>query len=285
MLQNCRVEGAVECLYRLGIQIMDRLTIPTFCFRLGVIERVFGNLDPSVDRLIHLLSTATSAAMASLRRPSVYMPSVKVSLPPSVNPRRDGPSTSEGKDGKRNARKSRVGDAIKKRLSMRSVARFGLEHRLIDHRYAGGDEVMGEAPPMPGKPSAFLTAGSYAPSRGRAMADVDVDDDEDSGETRFHQFASPDFGRNVFEPTDGQDEVIRRRGAADMTRDEEWDLEELGKDGFDLNDFMRRTLTGADEEEVKRFKAALMRQKDRNGADLQRNVFKQYVVLSCIAAD
>lgn len=57
--------------------------------------------------------------MASLRRPSVYMPSVKVSLPSAITPRRDDPSSSQAKDGKRNARKSRVGDAIKKRLSMR----------------------------------------------------------------------------------------------------------------------------------------------------------------------
>jgi len=72
-----------------------------------------------------------------------------------------------------------------------------------------------------------------------------------------------------------QDERIRRRGAADLTKDEEWNFEELEKDGVDLNAFIRRTLTGADDDEVTRFKAALMRQKQSNAKELQRSVFKQ----------
>lgn len=137
---------------------------------------------------------------------------------------------------------------------------------------------MAEPPPLPGQPSAFLSTDPYTASRSRVA--LDVDDDEDTGESRFHQFASPDFGRGTLEGADGQDEAIHRRGAADMTREEEWDLDELGKDGFDMNDYMRRTLTGADKEEIKRFKAALMRQKGRNATDLQRNVFKQYVLIA-----
>lgn len=135
---------------------------------------------------------------------------------------------------------------------------------------------MAEPPPMPGQPSAFLTADPYGGGRSRAA--LDIDDDEDLGASNFHQFASPDFGRGT-EGTNGQEEAIRRRGASDMTREEEWDLEELGKEGFDMNDFMRRTLTGADSEEIKRLKAALMRQKGRNAMDQQRNVFKQYVLI------
>lgn len=127
---------------------------------------------------------------------------------------------------------------------------------------------MSEPPPMPGQPSAFLTTGGYGAGRSR----LDADDDEDTGANNFHQYASPDFGRGA---ADGQEEAIGRRGGADATRDEEWDLEELGKEGFDVNDFMRRTLAGADSEEVKRLKAALMRQKDTNAKDQQRNVFKQ----------
>ena len=69
--------------------------------------------------------------------------------------------------------------------------------------------------------------------------------------------------------------MIRRRGATDLTRDNEWDFEELSKDGVDVNAFLKKTLTGADEEEVKRFKVALMRYKEKNGKDLQQNVFKQ----------
>ena len=127
---------------------------------------------------------------------------------------------------------------------------------------------MAEAPPMPGQPSAFLTAGGYGAGRSR----IDIEGDEDSGANNFHQFASPDFGGRA---TDGQEEMIGRRGGADKMRDDEWDLEELGKEGFDVNDFMRRTLAGADSEEVKRLKAALMRQKDTNAKDQQRNVFRQ----------
>lgn len=133
---------------------------------------------------------------------------------------------------------------------------------------------MAAPPPMPGQPSAFLNSDPYTTGRSRPMS---MDDDDETGTSRFHQFSSPEFAQSGFDNQDGQDEHIRRRGGADDTREEEWDLEELGKDQFDLNDFMRRTLTGADDQEVKRFKAALMRQKDRNAKDMQRNVFKQYV--------
>lgn len=132
---------------------------------------------------------------------------------------------------------------------------------------------MAAPPPMPGQPSAFLDTDPYTTTRRQVSMDLE----DEVGTSRFHQFASPEFNQGAFENIDGQDEQIRRRGAADDTREEEWDLEELGKDQFDLNDFMRRTLTGADDQEVKRFKAALMRQKDRNAKDMQRNVFKQYV--------
>ena len=129
---------------------------------------------------------------------------------------------------------------------------------------------MAAPPPLPGQPSAFLNSDPYTNRR-----PVSMDLEDETGVSRFHQFASPEFNQGGFENADGQDEQIRRRGGADDSREEEWDLEELGKDQFDLNDFMRRTLTGADDQEIKRFKAALMRQKDRNAKDMQRNVFKQ----------
>jgi hypothetical protein len=131
---------------------------------------------------------------------------------------------------------------------------------------------MAAPPPMPGQPSAFLNSDPYSTGRSHRIS---MDEDDDTGASRFHQFSSPEFAQTGFDNTDGQDEQIRRRGGADDSREEEWDLEELGKDQFDLNDFMRRTLTGADDQEIKRFKAALMRQKDRNAKDMQRNVFKQ----------
>jgi hypothetical protein len=133
---------------------------------------------------------------------------------------------------------------------------------------------MAAPPPMPGQPSAFLNSDPYTSGRSRPIS---MDDEDEAGVSRFHQFASPEFAQGAFENNDGQDEQIRRRGGADDTKEEEWDLEELGKDQFDMNDYMRRTLTGADDQEVKRFTAALMRQKERNARDLQRNVFKQCV--------
>jgi t-SNARE complex subunit (syntaxin) len=76
------------------------------------------------------------------------------------------------------------------------------------------------------------------------------------------------------------DETIRRRGAIDTAHEEEWDIEELSKEGVDINGFIKRTLTGADEEEVKRFKAALQRYKQQTAKELQRSVFKQYVQMA-----
>jgi hypothetical protein len=73
---------------------------------------------PVVLDLIYRTSTKLYT-MASLRRPSVYMPA-GVNISPQKPARRDEPSSSS-KNSKLNARKSRVGDAIKKRLSMRLV--------------------------------------------------------------------------------------------------------------------------------------------------------------------
>ena len=130
-------------------------------------------------------------------------------------------------------------------------------------RYAGTDDFLSSAPPP--MPEQDLTA-DVDPYQG-------IEDEE--GTSRFGQFASSDFQQSGFTMAGKGDEGIRRRGAADMTREEEWDMEELGKEGFDLQAFMRRSLTGADEEEKKRFKAALMRIKQSNAKELQRNVFKQ----------
>jgi hypothetical protein len=130
-------------------------------------------------------------------------------------------------------------------------------------RYAGTDNFLSSVPPpMPGQGMAV----DEDPYQG-------IEDDE--GASRFGQFASSDFQQSAFSMAGKGEEGIRRRGAADMTHEEEWDMEELGKEGFDLQAFLRRSLTGADEEEKTRFKAALMRIKQANAKELQRNVFKQ----------
>lgn len=75
------------------------------------------------------------------------------------------------------------------------------------------------------------------------------------------------------------DESIRRRGAADATLEEEWNLEELSNEKIDAQAYAKKVLTGADEEEKRRFVAALMREKQANKKELQRTVFKQQVFL------
>jgi hypothetical protein len=129
------------------------------------------------------------------------------------------------------------------------------------------------------------------------MAPRDDDDDDrlrETGDSKFGQFSSNDFDRSGFgQPgasaggragvgagvgagrASAGEEGIRRRGAVDTSREDEWGLDELGKDVFDLQGFMKRSLTGADDEEKKRFRAALERMRQQNQRDLQRNVFKQ----------
>lgn len=135
-------------------------------------------------------------------------------------------------------------------------------------RYAGTEDFVTSAPPppLPGQRN-FLDNDPY-----QGITDEPYED----GTSRFAEFASSDFASSGFSGKRG-DEGIRRRGAADMTKEEEWDFEELDKEGFDVQAFLRRTLTGADGEEVKRFTAALQRSKQANAKELQRNVFKQYV--------
>lgn len=135
---------------------------------------------------------------------------------------------------------------------------------------------------MPGQPSSFLSSDPYQTAipvdiAGSAIAEEDEPIDDVIGESRFGMFGSNEFAQTGFGSgqTSVQDERIRRRGAADLTRDEEWDFEELNRDGVDVNAFIKQRLTGADEDEVARFKAALMRQKQSNAKELQRNVFKQ----------
>lgn len=145
-------------------------------------------------------------------------------------------------------------------------------------RYVGNDTPFSQPPPLPGQ--AFLSTDPYEAGPSRVPEPEDDDIDEVGG-SRFHQFASPEFAQSGFEAATGltspQDEAIRRRGATDFTHEEEWNLDELDKEGVDVNAYLKRTLTGADDEEVKRFKAALMRYKEKNAKDLQQNVFKQYV--------
>lgn len=192
--------------------------------------------------------------MASLRRPSQAIPRSQQQHPhfAQQNDNTLRPPLPPNAAASAQKRKSRVGDKIKKRMSM---------------RYAGTEDFLSSAPPPLPNQGTFLDQDPYQ----------GITHDEPEGEvgtSRFGEFASTDFQQSGFGGKRG-DEGIRRRGAADMTREEEWDFEELGKDGVDVQGFLKRTLTGADEEEVKRFTAALQRSKQANAKELQRNVFKQ----------
>ncbi|WWC91120.1 uncharacterized protein L201_006061 [Kwoniella dendrophila CBS 6074] len=235
--------------------------------------------------------------MASLRRPSAAIQKGQGNhgLIQS-GPRPPLPSDHEKK---RDARKSTVGDKIRKRMSM---------------RYMGTDQLPSEPIPpipIPGR-GAGVAGGDFLDSDPYGGADfTPLPDDAETGETYFNQFGSPEFKQSGF----GQggpstspekslhiennragfgsgarlalnnEEGIRRRGAEDLTREEEFDLNELDKDDFNLNDYLRRTLTGADDEEKKRFKAALMREKQNNKKELQKNVFRHYAEFVTISKE
>lgn len=84
-----------------------------------------------------------------------------------------------------------------------------------------------------------------------------------------------------------QDEQIGHRPAPKVQ--EEWDFRALSDEKVDVNackwsrlEFgllvvIRKALTGADDEEKKRFVAALLQSRAGNAQDLQKNVFKQCV--------
>ncbi|WWC73016.1 uncharacterized protein I206_106981 [Kwoniella pini CBS 10737] len=221
--------------------------------------------------------------MASLRRPSAAIPKGQGN---DGGPRPPVPSMNEKK---KDARKSKVGDKIRKRMSM---------------RYMGNDQLpISTIPPLPitGQ-NDFLDSDPYG------GADfTPLPDDAQTGETYFNQFGSPEFSKLGFSNSDNlkddeelsninklgstsrslliEQEGIKRRGAEDLTREEEFDLNELNKEDFNLNDYLRRTLTGADEEEKKRFKAALMREKGKNKKELQKNVFRHYAEFVTISKE
>ena len=172
-------------------------------------------------------------------------------------------------------------------------------------RYAGTDDFLSsgggdvpDVPPVPGiAPGAnwlendpyqrTLTADMPPSAPGASSsrrATTDEDDEEDDGTTRFGQFASKEFAKNgmsgrrpggppsrsMTSTSIGGEGIMRAPEVKD-----EWDLTELGKENFDLQGFLRRTLAGADHEEVQRFHAALRDAKESNAKELQHNVFKQ----------
>ncbi|KAK4683859.1 exocyst complex component 8, partial [Tremellales sp. Uapishka_1] len=203
--------------------------------------------------------------MASLRRPSA-------AIKPGSGTSRQSASLPRPDDRQRDARKSKVGEKIKKRLSM---------------RYAGNEPLLSVAPPLPGDPRSFLASDPYQNTLSVSQpGDEDDVEGESEGESKFGLLGSPQFAQSGFGTgTNVQDEKIGRRGGLDQTQDEEWDLAELEKDGVDINAFLKRTLTGADDEEVKRFKAAVMRHKQKTAKELQRSVFKNYAEFVVISKE
>lgn len=131
-------------------------------------------------------------------------------------------------------------------------------------------------PPLPGA-SDFLTADPYG------GLDTETPG-EDLAASPFGLYGASDLKESSIQssqPLDTQehlvDESIGRRGAADATLEEEWNLEELSNEKVDAQAYVKKVLTGADEEEKRRFVAALMREKQANKKELQRTVFKQQV--------
>lgn len=56
------------------------------------------------------------------------------------------------------------------------------------------------------------------------------------------------------------------------TQEDEWDFSELSKDGVDVQAFIRKNLSGADEEEKARFIAALQKHKQTNAKEVRTQV-------------
>ncbi|KIR34166.1 exocyst complex component EXO84 [Cryptococcus deuterogattii MMRL2647] len=158
--------------------------------------------------------------MASLRRPSTAIPRGPAAVQFDRGTHPPLPS-----DNKQN-RMSKVGEKIKKRLSMRY----------------GGNESFSVAPPLPGAPD-FLMADPYG---GLDIATPG----EDLAASPFGRYGSSDkeSGIQPFQPRDTQeqlaDEGIRRRGAADATIGEEWNLEELSNEKMDIQAYAKQVLTG-----------------------------------------
>jgi hypothetical protein len=166
--------------------------------------------------------------MASLRRPSAAIPGSK-NQPQSVRVR---PPLPENAIKRKDARRSKVGEKIRNRLSTRfvpGVRVVGISSSL-SFRYADASPTVSTPPPMPFSISApremrkaYLEHDSYTPvSQPLDFEDDTIDDGV--GESRFGQLA---LGTQ-------EDERIVRRGAADMTLIDEWDLEDLSKEDVDV---------------------------------------------------
>ncbi|EAL19099.1 hypothetical protein CNBH1990 [Cryptococcus deneoformans B-3501A] len=200
--------------------------------------------------------------MASLRRPSTAIPRGPASVQFDRGARPPLPNDNKQK------RMSKVGEKIKKRLSMRY----------------GGNESFSVPPPLPGA-SDFLTADPYG------GLDTETPG-EDLAASPFGLYGASDLKESSIQssqPLDTQehlvDESIGRRGAADATLEEEWNLEELSNEKVDAQAYVKKVLTGADEEEKRRFVAALMREKQANKKELQRTVFKHYAEFVAISKE
>ena len=130
-------------------------------------------------------------------------------------------------------------------------------------------------PPVPGlpvQPGGFYQYGSQnvlqvdmpGPSR---LPRLEEDDDPYGGVRESVDFA-PQRGY-------GQDERIGRREQREPDPVEEWNFEELGKEGVDAGAFLTKQLMGADSDERKRFEAALQNYRAGTAKELQTNVFKK----------
>nr|ODN92533.1 exocyst complex component EXO84 [Cryptococcus depauperatus CBS 7841] len=204
--------------------------------------------------------------MVSLRRPSASIPKGVHSSQIQNGPRPPLP------EGNAHKRKSKVGDKIKKRMSMRYV----------------GNELFSTAPPFPGQ-TEFLSVDPYG-----GIDSVSVG--KDTGETLYGQYDSLEHNNAIFnksaypnQPIEDRDhladEAIRKRGTTGATETEEWDLQELRDEKLDVHAYVKKVLTGADEGEKKRFKAALLKEKQSNQKELQQTVFKHYAEFVTISKE
>ncbi|KAI5450924.1 exocyst complex component exo84 [Naganishia albida] len=200
-------------------------------------------------------------------------------------------------DGRDKRRMSRVGEKIKKRLSLRyndplasadtppipsgessalgtpqkSSIQFGVGDVIPTTSYSRLAPPGADAVDVLNNKFASYSLGSdgLKGSKGYARRTSHFDSRPSLVSTR----PSAGTAFTGIEEEDEEPEVAVIRQAGEQ---QQWDLEPLQDSNVDLNAFIKDTLEGAEEDEVESFKQALQKRKAENAEQLKRNVFQNY---------
>ncbi|KAL1407578.1 exocyst complex component exo84 [Vanrija albida] len=216
--------------------------------------------------------------MASLRKPSQAIPSRLAQSVP--RPRDPLPGDSARK---RDARKSKVEEKMKSRRM--SIMRYAPESYSVGAGAHGVDFLSSDpyqytldvAPPLevdeygetrPPPPLQSSSRGAYSSPKA-ALGTRELQSLDEDGEDDDHESV--------------HDEAIGTRAATEAHQ--EWDFTELKGKDVDVSAYVRKIMTGADEEEKARLVKALNKQKEANARDLQKTVTEQYAEFVTISKE